>query len=102
MPPEHHNPPPDLHISRADLEPRIRDHDSNLDTQARALFDKNNLPHYNKEALENAARTGAINVDDLTKLRNLLAQRNHIRLTGELPLEAQEAMGIFTIKDVLN
>src|SRR3989338_2146026 len=79
-------------ISRANLEPRVRSHDSNLDTQARALFDTNNLPHYNKEALENAARTGAINVDDLTKLRNLLAQRNHIRKTGELPPEIRNSL----------
>src|SRR3989338_4104966 len=63
----HH--PTDLHIFRSDLEPHVRTHDSNLDAQARALFDKNNLPHYNQEALEEAARTGAINLSDLTKLR---------------------------------
>ena len=79
-------------ISRADLEPRIRDYDSNLDTQARALFDKNNLPHYNQSALDQSARTGAINLSDLIKLRNLLAKRNNIRKTGELPPQIRNSL----------
>ena len=75
-------------ISRDRLEPRVRSYDDNLDAQARALFDKNSLPHYNQGSLEHAARTRAISLADLTHLRNLLAQRNHIRKTGELPPES--------------